>query len=142
MTGKTVTRPIWAILTTGLWLNTSLFLRNEILFKHLWVEHYRSLGLEFPSTALNGLVWLTWGFLFSGCIVVIQRRFGFWGAVLLSWTMGFVLMEIPVANLGVMPFALLPVAIPWSLAEVAVAVVIARVMTGAASPTPERGNAP
>ena len=40
--------------------------------------------------------------------------------------MGFVLMWLVVGNLAVLPFAILPVAIPLSLLEVGIGVFIAR----------------
>ena len=42
--------------------------------------------------------------------------------------MGFALMWIVVGNLNVLPIVLLPIAVPWSLAEVALAVLIAQMI--------------
>jgi len=40
--------------------------------------------------------------------------------------MGFMLMWIVTGNLGVLPMGLLPIAVPWSIAEGAIAVLVAR----------------
>jgi hypothetical protein len=48
------------------------------------------------------------------------------GTITLSWTFGFALMWIVVGNLNVLPISLLPVAAPWSLAEVTIAVILAQ----------------
>lgn len=123
-------RIIPAMLVAGICINLSEFLRNEWLFKHHWIAKYQSLGLEFPSAPVNGALWGLWGFVFAGCIVAVRRRATFWETFFLCWTMGFVLMWIAIGNLNVLPFALLPVALPWSLAEVAVAVFVAQWISG------------
>ncbi len=115
-----------AILGTGVWINVSEFLRNELLFKRHWLAKYEALGLEFPSAPVNGMLWVLWGFVFAGCIVAVRRRASFMETVALCWTMGFVLMWIVIGNLGVLPFALLPVAVPWSVVEVMLAAFIAQ----------------
>ncbi len=119
-----------AVLAAGTWINMSEFLRNELLFKRHWLAQYEDLGLEFPSAPGNGMLWLLWGFIFAGCIVAVRRRASFIEAVALCWTMGFVLMWIVIGNLGVLPFALLPVAVPWSVVEVVLAVFIAQRISG------------
>ena len=117
-------RVVLATLASGVWINVSEFLRNEILFKGQWVAKYETLGLEFPSAPVNGALWGLWGFIFAGCIVALHHRSTFARTTALSWTLGFVLMWIVVGNLNVLPVGLLWVAVPWSLAEVALAVVI------------------
>lgn len=115
-----------ATLAAGVWINVSEFLRNEILFKGHWLAKYETLGLEFPSAPVNGALWGLWGFIFAGCIVAVRRQSTFAGTVALCWTLGFALMWIVIGNLNVLPLTLLPIAVPWSLAEVALAVVIAQ----------------
>lgn len=120
-----------ATLAAGAWINLSEFLRNEFLLKRYWIDHYESIGMAFPSTPINGAIWGLWGFLLAGCIVAVRRRTTFTGTLLLCWTMGFVLMWLVIGNLDVLPFGLLPVAIPWSLVEVGLAVLIAQRIIGA-----------
>jgi hypothetical protein len=50
-------RPIFSVILAGLWISASEFFRNEILLKSIWVRHYHSLGLTFPSAPLNGAAW-------------------------------------------------------------------------------------
>jgi ABC-type multidrug transport system fused ATPase/permease subunit len=106
-----------AITLTGLWVNASEFFRNEVLVKAYWLEHYQSLGLTFPSTPMNGMVWMVWGFLFALAIFIVSRKFDLLQTTLLCWLMVFVLMWIVAWNLAVLPPGLLVYAIPLSLLE-------------------------
>ena len=99
-------RGFTAILLTAIWINASEFFRNEVLLKHFWMSHYQSLGLTFPSEPLNGIVWIIWGFAFSGVIYVISRRFSLLHTTLVSWFVAFVLMWIVTWNLGALPIPL------------------------------------
>lgn len=117
---------VFATIATGIWVNLSEFLRNEMLFKHHWHDKFQSLGIEFPSEPINGVLWLVWGFLFAGSLVAIRHRFTFLETTFLGWIMGFVLMWLVTGNLNVLPLRLLPMATVWSFAEVAVAVLIAQ----------------
>lgn len=119
-----------AVLAAGIWIGFSEFLRNELLFKHHWLGKYASLGLEFPSAPLNNALWGVWGFILAGCIVALIRRVSFRATAALIWTLGFLLMWIVTGNLDVLPLGLLPVAVPWSVAEVGVAVAVARKIAG------------
>jgi hypothetical protein len=111
-------RHFLAVLFTGLWVNTSEFLRNNLLLKSAWVDHYQSLGLVFPSAPLNAAVWVGWGFLLSISIYAISRKFSVVQTALIVWFMGFVLMWVVIWNLNVLPRAILASAIPLSLVEV------------------------
>lgn len=117
---------ILAVLASGMWVNLSEFLRNELLFKQFWIDKYDSLGLVFPSAPVNGAIWALWGFAFAGCVVFLCYKLKFKEILLLGWTMGFALMWIVVGNLNVLPFGLLLIAVPWSIVEVALAILIAR----------------
>jgi len=110
-------RDLSAFILTGVWVNASEFFRNEILLKSNWVEHFQSMGLGFPSAPINGMVWVTWGFLFALAIYVISRKFGLIQTTLLCWLVGFVLMWAVIWNLSVLPVAILIYAVPLSLLE-------------------------
>jgi hypothetical protein len=110
-------RRILAVILTGIWVNASEFLRNEVLLKTYWVDHYQSLGMTFPSKPLNGMIWVAWGFLFSLAIYFISRRFSLIRTALISWFMGFVLMWVVTWNLNVLPGAILVYTVPLSLLE-------------------------
>jgi len=110
-------RNIIAIILTGIWVNASEIFRNEVLLKTYWINHYRSLGMTFPSEPLNGMIWVAWGFLFAIAIYIISRKFDLIKTTLISWFMAFVLMWIVTWNLNVLPSAILIYAVPLSLLE-------------------------
>lgn len=122
MTKKT----ILSVLAVFVWISGTLFLRNEILLNHYWVNHYEELGLTFPAEPINGMVWVLWSLLFAIAIVIFSRKFTWVNTALISWFTGFVLVEIVAGNLGVLPFGLLIYAIPMSLVEVFVAAFLAK----------------
>ena len=110
-------RNIMEVILTGIWVNASEFFRNEVLLKTYWINHYRSLGMTFPSEPLNGMIWVAWGFLFAIAIYIISRKFDLIKTTLISWFMAFVLMWIVTWNLNVLPSAILIYAVPLSLLE-------------------------
>lgn len=120
------TRAVLAVVLAGIWVYASEFLRNEVLLNNHWVDHYRALGLVFPSEPINGAVWVMWGFLFAWAIWLLTRRFSLVQAALLAWLMGFVLMWLVIGNLHVLPVSILVYALPLSLIEVLGAAYIAK----------------
>ena len=56
--------------------------------------------------------------------VTVWRKAGFPDKTILSWVVGFVLMWIVIGIMGVLPFGILPWAVPLSLIEALVAVLI------------------
>ncbi len=121
---KLLRNTILPIIIAGLWISISEFFRNEILFKDLWIEHYNSLGLSFPSKTINGIVWGIWSFLFAAVIYLISEKFSLTMTILISWLTGFVLMWLVIGNLEVLPDQLLIGAAPLSLIEVIIASLI------------------
>lgn len=115
-----------AAIVAGVWINISEFLRNELLLKNLWITHFESIGLVFPSSLNHNLVWLLWGFLLAASLVYMRRRMSFMATTAIGWVMAFAMMWLVMGNLNVLPEQLLPVALPWSLIEIAGAVFIAR----------------
>lgn len=110
-------RALVAILASTVWISVNEFLRNEIVLTTFWNEHYASLGLSFPSAPINGAVWGIWSLCYAIGVFVITRRFGMLHAALLAWWMAFVLMWLVTGNMAVLPFEVLPMAIPWSMIE-------------------------
>ncbi|HPI94038.1 MAG TPA: hypothetical protein PLT09_12870 [Deltaproteobacteria bacterium] len=110
-------RGIIAVLLAGVWINASEFFRNEVLLKPYWIEHYKSLGMTFPSEPINGIFWMLWGFLYAVAIFFMSRTSSLLKTTLIGWLTGFVLMWIVIMNLGVLPLAILPFAVPLSLLE-------------------------
>lgn len=110
-----------AVLVAAVWISLCEFLRNQLVLMPLWVAHYRALGREFPARPMNGAVWGIWALLFAAVISVLTRRFSVLQTTLLAWVAGFVFMWLVIGNLGVLPFGILWLAIPWSLLETWVA---------------------
>lgn len=105
-----------------LWIALSEFLRNEVLLKTLWVDHYASMGLTFPDAPINGAVWGLWSLGLAIVLCALLTRFSPMQAGALAWGAGFGLMWIVIGNMGVLPFGILPYAVPLSLLEVGLAV--------------------
>ena len=59
-----------AILAAGGWITASEFVRNELFFKHYWVDHFAGLGLKFATLPVNGFLWTLWSF---GLAAVIAK---------------------------------------------------------------------
>ena len=114
------------VLLAGLWVSLSEFVRNELLFKSFWVDHYRGLGLEFPSAPLNNALWGAWSFLFAALVLMISKKFSLVQTTVLAWLAGFGLMWIVTGNMGVLPFKILYAAVPLSFLETFVAAWICR----------------
>lgn len=114
-------RELLAVLAATLWSVLSEFVRNELLFKRVWVDHYQNLGIVFPSAPVNGVVWALWSLAFVSGLRFILTRFSLVSGAFLAWFMGFVLMWLVAGNLSVFPLPLLSYAIPLSLLEVFVA---------------------
>lgn len=119
-------KTVIAVILTTIWISISEFIRNEFLFKSYWVNHFQSLGLTFPDSPLNGAVWGLWSLCFAVGIFVLSKSLSFKKTVLTAWLFGFVLMWLVIGNLGVLPIGLLLFAVPLSLLEVSVAVLIIR----------------
>lgn len=122
-----------SIAAATIWISISEFVRNTFLLREYWVAHFAARGQTFPEEALNGAVWGIWSLCFAIGIYVLSRKFTMVHTALLSWLFGFVCMWLVIGNLGVLPFGILPIAVPLSLFEVFLAVyIINRVAPGAA----------
>ena len=88
------------------------------------MEHYKELGLVFPSEPINGAVWGLWSLLFAISIFIIAKRFTLKETTLISWFIGFVLMWVVIGNLNVLPYGILIYTIPLSLLEAFLAALI------------------
>ena len=108
---------ILPILLATIWISISEFVRNQLLFKSYWIEHYQGLGLTFPAEPVNGAMWGIWSLLFAIIVFILAKKFSLWETTLLAWFVGFVLMWVVIGNLGVLPPGLLVFAIPLSFLE-------------------------
>jgi Na+-transporting NADH:ubiquinone oxidoreductase subunit NqrE len=112
---------ILPIFLATVWIGISEFFRNQVLLNSFWTEHYKNLGLTFPSSNINGAIWGIWSLCFAIVIFIIARKFTFAQTVGLSWFTGFVLMWLTIGNLNVLPWGILIYAIPLSLLEAFIA---------------------
>lgn len=119
-----IKRTIAPILAATVWITISEFVRNELLFKSYWTEHYEGFGLVFPSGPVNGALWGIWSLLFAVAVFIMAKKFSLIQTTFLAWFVGFVLMWVVVGNLGVLPYGLLFMAVPLSLLEVFLAALI------------------
>ena len=115
---------ILPILLATIWISISEFVRNELLLKTYWVEHYEKMGLTFPSEPINGAVWGIWSLLFAIAIYMMTKKFTLLKTTALAWLTGFVMMWVVVGNMGVFPFRILYFAIPLSILETFIAAFI------------------
>jgi hypothetical protein len=114
---KTFKNTILPILLATIWISISEFVRNEFILKHYWTEHYQGLGLVFPAEPINGAIWGIWSMLFAIAIFIISKKFSLLQTTLLSWFVGFLLMWVVIANMGVLPIGILVIATPLSFLE-------------------------
>jgi hypothetical protein len=122
-------KTILPIFLATIWISISEFVRNEYIVKSYWTEHYKSLGLIFPSEPINGAIWGLWSLLFAIAIFIISRKFSLLHTTLLSWFVGFVLMWVVIGNMGVLPKGILLVTMPLSLLEAFLASFITKIST-------------
>lgn len=115
-----------AIFVAGIWIVISEFIRNEFLLKKYWVEHFSDQGRVFETIPINGIMWVVWSFIFAYFLFALLQKFDCKKVIWLSWLVGFVMMWITAFNLGVLPLTLLYFAVPLSLLEVFIAVILIR----------------
>jgi hypothetical protein len=114
-------KPILSIVLATAWISLSEFVRNQFILTSYWTMHYQDMGLTFPSSPVNGAMWGIWSLLFAVAIFFMTKKFNLWQTTLLSWLVGFVMMWVVIGNLGVLPYGILPFAVPLSLLEAFVA---------------------
>ena len=115
---KVLKKQVLPVLAATIWISLSEFFRNEFLLKQHWLQHNSDMGQHFPGSPINGAVWGVWSLVMSLLVLLILRKFSFFQTVLIVWLASFVMMWLVIGNLGVLPFAILPYAIPLSLLEV------------------------
>jgi len=124
------TKSLLGILAATAWIGISEFVRNQLLFNKLWVEHYKKLGIVFPSTPTHGAVWGIWSLAFAILIYFLVQKYSLLQTTILAWLAGFVMMWLVIGNLNVLPYKLLWFAVPLSLLEAFVAAWILLKLTG------------
>jgi hypothetical protein len=114
---KGIKKTVLPILLAAVWISISEFVRNTFILHRYWTEHYQNSGLTFPELPVNGVVWGIWSLCFSAAIFIFSKKYTMVQTTFLSWFVGFVFMWLVIGNLGVLPFGILPFAIPLSLLE-------------------------
>ncbi|MFT3703532.1 MAG: hypothetical protein QM802_14310 [Agriterribacter sp.] len=114
-------KTILPILLATIWISISEFVRNSFVLHNYWIEHYKKIGITFPEQPVNGAVWGIWSLCFAIAIYIISKKFSLLQTTFLAWFIGFVLMWLVTGNMGVLPFGILPFAIPLSLLEAFIA---------------------
>lgn len=117
-------KTIASIILAGTWITISEFVRNELLLKEYWVRHYNSIGLQFETLPLNGILWMVWSYALAYVMYRLLQKFTLRETLVLAWLSAFFMMWITVYNLQTLPLDLLLFAIPLSVLEVLFAVVI------------------
>jgi hypothetical protein len=130
---KNIKKAILPVLIATIWISISEFVRNEFLLKSYWTEHYESLGLNFPSEPMNGAIWGIWSLCFAISIYIIAKKFTLIQTTFIAWFVGFVFMWLVIGNLNVLPFGILPFAIPLSILEAFLAALIIKKMKDAST---------
>lgn len=123
-----IRKTIFPIFVATIWISISEFVRNEFLLKSFWTKHYESMGLIFPSKPLNGAIWGLWSLSFATAIYFMAQKFSLVQTTFFSWFVGFVFMWLVIGNMSVLPFGILPFAIPLSLLEAFLATFIIKKM--------------
>jgi hypothetical protein len=119
-----IQKTILPVILATIWISISEFVRNEFLIKSFWIEHYKKLGLNFPSEMINGAVWGVWSLLFAVSIFILSKKFTLLQTTFFSWFVAFVMMWVVLGNLSVLPYGLLVYAIPLSILESFIATLI------------------
>lgn len=114
-------KTILPILLSTIWISISEFVRNELIVKKYWTEHFNALNLVFPSEPLNGAMWGVWSMMLAVAIFLMAKKFSLIQTTLISWFMAFAMMWVVIGNLGVLPYGILYAAIPLSLLEAFIA---------------------
>lgn len=117
-------KAVLPVLLATIWISISEFLRNELILKSYWNDHYGNMGLVFPAAPVNGAIWGIWSLCFAISIYIISKKFSLFHTTFIAWFVGFVFMWLVLGNLNVLPFGILPLAIPLSALEAFLATLI------------------
>lgn len=121
---KIIKKTILPVILATVWICLSEFFRNRFLLKSYWINHYKNLGIIFPSEPVNGALWGIWSLLFAVAVFIIAKKFTLLQTTFLSWLMVFVMMWVVIGNLNVLPYGILVFAIPLSILESFIAALI------------------
>lgn len=118
---KKHSKEIVAVIIAGVWIGMNEFIRNQVVFLSDWMDIYAKRGDIFPGFPANSVVWVIWSLSLAYLIFVLHKKFSIYQTVVVAWASTFVMMWMALANLDGLPTSILPVAVFWSIAEVAIA---------------------
>jgi hypothetical protein len=121
---KQLKNVILPVLLATIWISISEFVRNELLLKSLWTNHYKGLGLTFPSDPVTNIGWGIWSMMLAIAVYIISKKFTLWQTTFLAWFVAFAMMWLVLGNLAVLPQMLMLFALPLSLFETFIATLI------------------
>jgi len=124
----TVKKFILAVIVSGMWMNLSEYVCNELVLKDIWLKGYHVLGLVYPSSPINTVVWVVWIFVFAVILTWSLVNNGIVKSTLVCWTAGFALFWLAMWNMGILPSDVLWTAVPWSLIEVYIAALVSKLI--------------
>jgi len=97
---------------------------NEYWLKSQWTDYLSGIGIAYPGSLENILVWMGWCLVYALTLRIMLSRFDVLLAGLTSWILVFGMTLISLANFGAMPTEMLKLYVPASLAEAISAAVI------------------
>lgn len=117
-------KKVGIFLAVTAWISLSEFIRNSFLLRDFWVEHYQAMGQVFPEAPVNGAVWGIWTMVYTLVIIELSKHRNWVLTSVWAWVLAFPMMWLVIGNLGVLPWGILPFALPLSMLETVVAVLI------------------
>jgi len=120
----------WQVLLVAIWINLSGSVRWMLFARPKFQALYKGMGLAYPNTPLINILWVVWAVLAAVLVVFLSKKFGILPTIVLSWLVIFAMTWIVQWNSAVFPLALLWIVVPWSLAEVFIAALIANKLQG------------
>lgn len=109
--------PVIPVILATVWISIHEFLRNQLLLADVWEAHFAELGLTFPAKPINGAMWGVWSLIFAIFIYLLSKKHSLIETTLIAWIAGFLMMWVVIGNLSVLPYSVLPYAVPWSVLE-------------------------
>lgn len=114
---------IAALAIVAIWVATNELFRG-ILLTDVWFGHFESIGMTYPTEDIHSLIWSLVLLVLSGLIVFLSLNLSFLSSVFVIWLFFFLIGWAVTWVYGVLPLGILSIAIPWSIVEVVVAVMI------------------
>lgn len=119
-------KTIIPILIIGVWINIFETVRWLLIIESYWIEFYTKLNLVFPNEPINGLIWMTWGFLLATIIFLLSKKFTSLQTTIITWLAVFFMLWIVLWNINILPLGILLYVVPLSFIEIYIGVIICK----------------